>query len=51
MFKSEYNADDTYNQDIIDYLNEREDVSYEQMKTILTELGFEVDGNGNIYWE
>lgn len=50
LFKSEYNADDTYNQDIIDYLNEREDVSYEQMKTILIELGFEVDGNGNIYW-
>ena len=50
LFKSEYNADDTYNQDIIDYLNEREDVSYEQMKTILIELGFEVDSQGSIYW-
>lgn len=50
LFKSEYNADDTYNQDIIDYLNEREDVSYEQMKTILIELGFEVDSQGNVYW-
>ena len=49
LFKSEYNADDTYNYDIIDYLNGREDISYEEMVTILKELGFEVSGN-NISW-
>lgn len=51
LFKSEYNADDTYNYDIIDYLNSREDISYEEMATILKELGFEVDANGNISWD
>ena len=49
LFKSEYNADDTYNYDIIDYLNGREDISYDEMVTILKELGFEVSGN-NISW-
>lgn len=39
-----------YNQDIIDYLNERDDISYEQMKYILEELDMEVDSEGNITW-
>ena len=51
LFKSEYPADDTYNYDIIDYLNNRDDISYEQMKTILIELGFKVDSKGNITWD
>jgi len=51
LFKNEYNADDTYNYEIINYLNEREDISYEQMETILKELGFTVDKEGNIYWD
>lgn len=50
LFKSEYNADDTYNYEIIDYLNSREDISYEDTVTILKELGFTVDSEGNIYW-
>lgn len=51
LFKSEYNADDTYNWDIIDYLNSREDISYEEMETILKELGFEVSSDGTITWD
>lgn len=51
LFKSEYNADDTYNYEIIDYLNSREDISYEEMATILKELGFKVDSYGNITWD
>lgn len=51
LFKSQYNADDTYNYEIIDYLNSREDISYQEMETILKELGFTVDSNGNIYWD
>ena len=39
-----------YNQDIIDYLNERDDISYQQMKTILEELDFKVDDKGYIKW-
>jgi hypothetical protein len=50
LFKSEYKADDTYNEDIIDYLNSREDISYDEMVTILTELGFTVK-NGRVYWD
>lgn len=50
LFKSEYNADDTYNYEIIDYLNSREDISYEEMETILKELGFEVSADGTITW-
>ena len=51
IFKSEYNADDTYNYEIIDYLNSRNDISYEEMETILKELGFTVDSKGNITWD
>ncbi len=50
LFKNEYNADDTYNYEIIDYLNSRDDISYEEMETILKYLGFEVDSKGNITW-
>jgi hypothetical protein len=50
LFKSEYNADDTYNYEIIDYLNSREDISYEEMATILKKLGFTVSANGDISW-
>ena len=51
LYKSEYNADDTYNYEIIDYLNNREDISYQEMKTILEGLGFTVDEDGTIYWD
>lgn len=51
LFKSEYNADDTYNYEIIDYLNSREDITYEETETILKQLGFTVAANGNIYWD
>lgn len=51
LFKSEYEADDTYNYDIIEYLNGREDISYDEMETILKELGFHVDSEGNITWD
>ena len=50
LFKSEYTADDTYNYEIIDYLNSRDDISYEEMETILKELGFTIDARGNISW-
>ncbi|MBR2388153.1 MAG: hypothetical protein IKB02_05460 [Clostridia bacterium] len=51
LFKGEYKADDTYNMEIIDYLNNREDISYDEMVSILKELGFEVDSEGNITWD
>ncbi len=50
LFKNEYNADDTYNYEIIDYLNNRNDLSYAETETILKKLGFNVDADGNISW-
>jgi hypothetical protein len=50
LFKSEYPADDTYNEDIIEYLNNREDITYSEMEIILKELGFTVENDGTISW-
>lgn len=50
LYKREYNSDDAHNQEIIDYLNNRDDISYDQMESILVELGFTVTGDGTIYW-
>lgn len=50
LYKREYNSDDAHNQDIIDYLNNRDDISYDQMESILIELGFTVTDDGTIYW-
>jgi len=51
LFKSEYPADDTYDDDIVDYLNSRNDLSYEDIETILKELGAKVDSEGYVTWE
>ena len=50
LFKNEYNADNTYNYEIVEYLNSRQDISYKQMEAILKYLGFDVDAQGNISW-
>ena len=50
LYKSEYPGDDRYNAEIVDYLNSRDDISYDEMVTILTELGFRVLEDGTIRW-
>lgn len=50
LFKQEYSSDDTYNNEIIEYLNNRNDISYEEEVAILQELGFTVDADGTIRW-
>ena len=50
LFKSEYPSDDTYNADIINYLNNRADLTYDELVSIYTELGFEVK-DGYVYWD
>lgn len=50
LFKSEYNSDDRYNREIINYLNNRDDITFDEMNTILKELGFTVTADGTIYW-
>ena len=50
LFKSQYPSDDSYNREIIEYLDSRSDISYEEMVTILTSLGFRVNGN-TVTWD
>jgi hypothetical protein len=51
LFKSAYKSDDTYNYDIIEYLNSRDDISYDEMAAILKELGFTVKSDGTVTWD
>jgi hypothetical protein len=51
LYKSEYPSDDRYNYEIIEYLNNNDAISYDDMVKILTELSFKVDGKGNISWD
>jgi hypothetical protein len=51
LFRSQYPKDDTYNRDIVEYLNDRSDISYQQMKVILTELGMKVHSDGRVTWD
>ena len=51
LYKTEYDKADEYNNDIIDYLNSRDDISAEEMTTIVKKLGMEVDSQGNIWWD
>lgn len=50
LYKMEYTSDDSANYDIINYLNERDDITYEDMVTILTKLDMTVDKDGIIRW-
>lgn len=50
LYKTEYEKAHEYNYDIIDYLNNRDDISTEEMTTILRKLGMQVDNQGNISW-
>ena len=51
LAKLEYPSYDEYNYEIIEYLNNREDINYEQMVSILTELGFTVKKDGTVTWD
>lgn len=45
------NADkNKYNAEIVNYLNSRDDISYDEMVTILGELDMTVDSDGNVSW-
>jgi hypothetical protein len=51
LFKSLYKADDSYNNEIVEYLNNRDDITYNEMVTILTELDFNVSADGTVWWD
>ena len=50
LLKSEYASEDRYNHDIVEYLNNRDDISRSEMETILQELGFTVLADGTVKW-
>ena len=50
LFKMSYPSEDKYNDDIVDYLNDRGDIDYGEMKSILEALGAKVDSEGYITW-
>ncbi|MBO5892580.1 MAG: hypothetical protein J6Q30_07735, partial [Oscillospiraceae bacterium] len=50
LYKMRFPNDHRYNNDIIDYLNDREDISHDDMVFILEELGFVVFEDGRIKW-
>jgi hypothetical protein len=41
---------DKYNDVIIDYLNERDDISEQEMREILEALDMKIDSKGRITW-
>lgn len=53
LFRTYYDgkADkEAYNADIVEYLNSRDDISYEEMVTILEELDMKVHSDGTVSW-
>lgn len=51
LYKSAYSSDDTFNMEIVEYLNSRNDLTYEDRAAILKELGFTVLDNGTVQWD
>lgn len=51
LYRIIFKDDVTYNNDIVDYLNERDDISYEEMVFVLEELGFAVFEDGTVMWD
>lgn len=45
-----YSLDDDMHYALIDYLNNRSDIDYDGMVSILTDLGYAVDIDGNVRW-
>lgn len=50
LFRIQFPSDTTYCSDIVDYINEREDISYDDAVFILEELGFAVFDDGTVKW-
>lgn len=50
LFRIQFPSDTTYCNDIVEYLNKREDISYDDTVFILEELGFAVFEDGTVKW-
>lgn len=50
LAKLQYNSYNDHNKEIISYLNNNNNISYNEMVTMLKKMGFKVDSNGTIKW-
>jgi hypothetical protein len=50
LYTAQYPNDDTYKEELINYLDARDDISYSEMVAILKELGYEVYADGTVKW-
>jgi hypothetical protein len=50
LFKAQYPYDRKHAYEIVKYLDENDDISYEAFYDILDELGYKVDSNGRVTW-
>ena len=50
LYRNEFKGDDTYNYDIVRYLESLDNLTYEEKLETLRALDFDVDDNGNIWW-
>ena len=50
LYKMQYPSDDTYNYEIVEYLNSQQYLSYNDIKEALEAMEFTVDSEGNVRW-
>ena len=50
LIRKTYSSFDDYNNDIVEYVSGL-DVDFDTQKTILEELDFTVDDEGNVFWD
>lgn len=50
LYKMQYPSDDTYNNEIVEYLNNKDNITLDQEKTILQYLGMTITDEGTVRW-
>lgn len=50
LYRMCYKSDDTYNKDIVEYLDNRDDLKYNEVIEILKALNFTVKSDGTVKW-
>ena len=50
LYRACYKSDNTYNKDIVEYLDNRDDLNYDEVVEILKALNFTVKSDGTVEW-
>jgi hypothetical protein len=50
LHKMEYNSDDTFNAEIVNYIINRNDLTFDEKTALFEELGFKTS-NGQVFWD